>query len=615
MYDVNARRMIDLHDGTIARQACPEDDSSVLSRTSPEARLLKALQRALESEPPMPLQHADMSKRLPPLTARILGILQRDHSAEPMDDFSSDEAVIPPKEEWVKEEWQEVETLQPVTDHSEHHWRGTEPHPAGSSLLPALRSLAIVASLTVAGLTAGVLLATPPSHYSSKVSILASQDARLRAPLLQATLRKLESGSFLSAAVAALKLDRDPDFAGGKATAWNVVMDLIWTDGGASDPASRAEAALREAVKAAVDDRSGRVILAVTTSDAGKSRRIAEYLADAVIKGAPLAKAGGDKVQSARNAFEKAQSDLAEFRKRTGGDKIKAALDLEQQIRELDGEMAAADSAIRVAREKAEAVKSAKFTDVLNGTLPPDLTSSALQGLRDRYVAAKTALTQMSTDLGPRHPRMLAQQVVVDDLRADIEKEIRKLAEVGEADLKAVTGRQKELAARRAEFDGQTGKVGVDIAQLRQLEDRAQAASARLDEALQQTGRNDVKTIPALAASSASPAAAVEGGMPASYAAGGLAGFGIGLGLVLLRRLFRPHHELVVPEMEPAISSRMADVPSDQLAALDRELENVELDIRRPAERQENIELLRREMALLRMKVHSYAERRQRNAA
>lgn len=609
MYDVNVRRMIDLHDGTVVGQACAEDDSS------PEARLLKALRRALESEPSMASPDADMSEGLPPLTARILGILQRDHSSDPIREFSSDEAAIPPKEDWPEEERQEIESLQPVANHSEHNWHGTEPRPARSSFLPALRSLAIVASLTVAGLTAGVLLSAAPSRYASKVSISTQQGAGMRAPLLQATLRKLESGSFLSAAVAALKLDRDPDFAGGKATAWNVVIDLLWTDGGASDPASRAEAALRKAVKAAVDEPSGRIILVVTTSDAGKSRRIAEYLADAVSKDAPLAKAGGNKVQSSRNAFEKAQSDLAEFRKRTGGDKIKAALDLELQIRELDAEMAAADSALRAASEKAEAVKSAKLTDVLNGTLSPDLMSSALQGLRDRYVTAKTALSQLSTGLGPRHPRMLAQQVVVDDLRTDIEKEIRRLAEAGEADLKAATGRQKELAAGRIDLGGQAEKIGVDMAQLRQLEDRAQAARARLEEALQQTGRNDAKTIPTLTASSASPAAVVEGDMPASYAAGGLAGFGIGFGLVLLGGLFRSHHGPEVTETEPAISSRTADVPSDRLAALDRELENVELDIRPPTASQENIELLRGEMALLRMKMHSYAERRQRDAA
>lgn len=614
MYDVNARRMIDLHDGTVVRQARPEDDSAAPARTSPEARLLEALQRALENAPSMPQQDADMSGRLPPLTARILGILQRDRSLDSTRDFSSDEAVIPPTEDWPEEARQEIESLRPVADHSEHNWHVTEPRPGRSPFLPTLKSLAIVASLTVAGLTVGVLLPAVPSHYTSKVSISTQQHAGIRAPLLQATLRKLESANLLSAAVVALKLDRDPDFAGGKATAWNVVMDLLRADGGASDPASRAEVALSRAVKAAMDP-SGRIVLAVTTSDAGKSRRIAEYLADAVIKDAPLAKAGGGKVEPLRDAFEKARSDLAEFRKRTGGDKIKAALDLQQQIHDLDAEMTAADSAFRVAKEKAEAVKSAKLTDVLNGTLPADLMSSALQGLRDRYVAAKTVLIQLSTGLGPRHPRMLAQQGVVDGLRTDIEKEIRTLTEAGEAELKAAADRQKELAARRADLGAQAGKVGVDMGQLRQLEDRAQAARARLEEALQQTGRNDVKAIPFLTASSASLAAAVEGDMLASAAAGGLAGFGIGLGLVLLRTLSRSHHEPEVSEAELPISSRTADVPSDPLAALDREFENVELDIRPPAVRQENIELLRREMALLRMKMHSHAERRQRNAA
>src|SRR5262249_41130243 len=154
--------------------------------------------------------------------------------------------------------------------------------------------------------------------------------------LLQASLRKLESASLLSAAVVALKLDRDPDFAGGKETAWNVALDLLSADGGASDPASRAEAVLKRAVEVAMEERSRRITLPVTTAAAGKSERIAEYLADSVIKDAPLATARSNRVQSLRKAFEEAQSRLEDFRKQAGDGKIKAALDLEQQQRELD---------------------------------------------------------------------------------------------------------------------------------------------------------------------------------------------------------------------------------------------------------------------------------------
>src|SRR5262249_28452359 len=146
------------------------DDVGARSGTSPESRLLNAIQRALESgQPPMPLDDADTSERLPPLTTRILGILQRDNAADPVpDEPPPAEALILPKDEWP-----EFRGVQPVAEQSEDDRSAMATRPTPSPFLPALRSSAIAIVLTAAGFAIGMFLSGQPSRYTSRITISA----------------------------------------------------------------------------------------------------------------------------------------------------------------------------------------------------------------------------------------------------------------------------------------------------------------------------------------------------------------------------------------------------------------------------------------------------------
>ncbi|MGO8148081.1 succinoglycan biosynthesis protein exop, partial [Rhizobium leguminosarum] len=76
--------------------------------------------------------------------------------------------------------------------------------------------------------------------------------ARLAASLFTASVasaKGLLSARVVASPVTALQLDHDPEFAGASANALGVVFALISATGAATDPSSRAEATLKNAVE------------------------------------------------------------------------------------------------------------------------------------------------------------------------------------------------------------------------------------------------------------------------------------------------------------------------------------------------------------------------------
>ena len=143
-------------------------------------------------------------------------------------------------------------------------------------------SALIIAVLSLAGAAAPMLMPTSPTLYTAEMTLGVDAGAGDRTALLGDIVKRLFSVPAIASAVTALKLDRDPEFAGNSANALGVAFDLLSGSGAAADPASRAETALKSAIAVIPDDRTGVVRLMVTTNDADKSTRIATRLSDAV---------------------------------------------------------------------------------------------------------------------------------------------------------------------------------------------------------------------------------------------------------------------------------------------------------------------------------------------
>jgi uncharacterized protein involved in exopolysaccharide biosynthesis len=470
---------------------------------------------------------------------------------------------------------------------------------------------------TVAGAAIPALLAGP-ARFASQATVRFLPEASVRRTLVDIAAKRAVAPAFLADIVAGLQLDRNPEFTGDKAGAFGIAMDILAGNGNASDAPSRAQATLRDDIMLDADAAGGILRVSVTTDDPVRSGEIANRIARALAHDPTLgqAAAGHDQeTDGSREAYDRAKATLAAFVAQAGDAKIAAALDLQTHRRQLDIDIKQADEAVVTARTQAAAAKSLTVPELLKGNVPRELSSSGLDDLRGRYQAAKAALTQLAAELGPRHPRLLAQQASVDDLAAALRTQLQRLAARSDAGLKTALDSRSRLDAQMTALAGRQGDV--DTGRLDTLKSDVASARDRYEADLQKVG-----SAPALAGAPAVAGPAVAVGMPlndglaADQGIGFLAGLGAALSLLFLRK-WRSGGSAEVPAFAmmgqgPAASDRDEPVlqPSslpypglpdgDPVAAVGED---------RPGAG-EDIAQIRRQLADLNAKVAAYASQR-----
>ncbi|TCU37129.1 succinoglycan biosynthesis protein exop [Rhizobium azibense] len=421
-----------------------------------------------------------------------------------------------------------------------------------------------VAALVGAGLP--LLMPAEPAHFAAQAAFHVKAEKDERGAVIAAAVKRLLSDRTMSAAVGALKLDRDLEFTGSQTTI-GVALDLISGSGAAADAASRAEAALARMVEANADETEGTFHLKVTTAEAAKSSRIASWLSDMLTSSAPTASAEAG--AGLRKSYEDAKAQLAAFTASSGEGNVKVASDLQQRINQLDANLKIAEQRISLAKQESDRLKAAKPGDVLNGSLPLDAISPALQDARDKYVTGKATLSLLSNELGPRHPRRLAQQAVVDALKDQVEKELARQAQEAGAALKAAAEARKMLNDQRNILIAQSRDTGVDLARLTELRDKTEAARSRMADAVTATASVAAPITPVKPIQTTAVAAGP--GLPVRSAVGAALAMAIGLagmlGLRLLRQRSVSAETLTVPQ-QPEVAEGELELLRDRLAGL-----------------------------------------------
>ncbi|WP_049733060.1 succinoglycan biosynthesis protein exop [Rhizobium ecuadorense] len=555
MYDIRARSSF--HDRAAARPPAPapvraHDDrydvplrlpqSNRADIAPPEAELLRAIGRALEE------QRANAA-RTAPLVDRIETILGNRLRA-------ANDIGHPLLQEQPRREEPAAPAIQPMIS--------PEPLAAIRQEAAELRAAAprrrvggisiamTVAAATTIGAGLPALMPASPTLYRAEATFAVKTDAASRAAFTQAAAKGLMSARVVASTVAALKLDHDPEFAGPRANALGVALDLLSATGAAADPASRAEATLKHAVEILPDAAAGTILVRVTTGDSGKSMRIAARLAEAV---SPADGPDGNAETDAalRKAYDEAKAELTAFTAKSGEGNVKVAVDLRRQIDRLDADLKEADQTILSAKAQADRLKAAKLAGVLDGSLPSDMLSPALQDWRDKYAVARTALAQLSAELGPRHPRLLQQQAETDGLKDKMGKELAHLVQAANAAAKAAVDARKGLNDRRNTLIAQSRDTRVDLARLTELSEKATAARSRLEDAASASTGTVADGHIALIKPARATTVSAPDGSAGRLLTGAAAGLAAGLAAALLLRLRKP---MAAPEKEsPPLSS------------------------------------------------------------
>ncbi|MGO6716423.1 succinoglycan biosynthesis protein exop [Rhizobium ruizarguesonis] len=570
MYDIRARNSF--QDRAAAGPRADEDSYGV-HRSSrpdiapPEAELLRAIGRVLEEQRARAARTAPLVDRIETILGNRLRAANDVGHPLPQEPARHEELTVLAGEPMISSAPLAAVREEPA-----------EPQPAAPRRRVGGTGLAMmVAAATIIGAGLPALMPASPALYRAEATLSVKSDAASRAAFTQAAAKGLLSARMVASTVAALKLDHDPEFAGTSANALGVALDLLSATGAAADPASRAEAALKHAVEILPEAAAGTILVRVTTGDSGKSMRIAARLAEAV----SAADGPGDAETDAalRKTYDEAKAELAAFTAKSGEGNVKVAIDLRRQIDQLDADLKAADQNILAAKAQTDRLKAAKLAEVLDGSLPSDMLSPALQDWRDKYAVARTALAQLSAELGPRHPRLLQQQAETDGLKENMGKELTRLAQTANLAAKAAVDARKGLNDRRNTLIAQSRDTGVDLSRLTELSEKANAARSRLEEATSAAvGTAADGRIVLLKPALATKVLGTDG-LTGRSLAGAAAGLAMGLAAAFLLRLRRPvadpaREKTPAPQPQAPLPSMPAQDPApiDEMEVLRSEI-------------------------------------------
>ncbi|MFK0331198.1 succinoglycan biosynthesis protein [Rhizobium sp. NPDC090275] len=567
----------------------------------PEAELLRVIERALQAQRMPEFQEPAPQDTTAPLVSRIETILGKrleaanDAATAPnpaIDDAAPSAAFISAAVDATAMDDAAMDDLIDDLAAQEFHVESTS-HPAVEHPAPASarsgRSLIAAGALCALGALGGTLIPSEPSGFRAQSLLGVEGPAKDHRALVSAARDALISQKTIAMAVAKLQLDRDAEFAGASGSAFNVVVDLLSASGAAADPVSRAEASLAAAIRASADPKSGTIGFSVTTASAAKSARIASYLVSTVAH--PVSAAGVND-GAVKKASAVADAELEAFTKQNGEGNVEVATRLQQQLVQANETLKDAQQKVVAAKTRADLLKTATADDALTGALAADITSPALDDRRGRYAVAKSTLAQLAASLGPRHPRLIAQQAEVDGLRASIGQELGRLSRDAADEVKSTVAAVRQLGDQRNTLIAQSRDTGVDLARLTELREKSAVARQRLEDQLSTgtigTDGAHVQVIKAPVVTAIEP-----GRSPwLAPALGALAGLAFGLA-GFRRRVDAGEavaHIEPVAAIEPSVDIPRAPVPEPSVE-----------------DTSDEVETLRAEIAAMRDRLRSYA--------
>ncbi len=274
-----------------------------------------------------------------------------------------------------------------------------------------------------------------------------------------------------------LDLARDPGFAPRSAGVMQVITDIL---SGGGTTIAQAEAQLRNTLSQAISivyDRAGRIVrIQVTTGEANRTSRIAEALNSLFVSATTDAAGHADPiVDGLRQALARSEAALSGFMEQKDEQRLADLRQFRADRQALQAQIAQAESELAGLARKASRAASMTLDDVMGRPLPDSLEFTGLEYQRQRQVQAKLALDQLSTNLGPRHPRILAAQAALNDVQRDVQTAMRQLSTSLQREQADATRQLADMKTRR---DGMLAdKATADDA------DRLAALERAVDEA------------------------------------------------------------------------------------------------------------------------------------
>ena len=365
-----------------------------------------------------------------------------------------------------------------------------------------------IAGTTVAALLlAVVFVLVAPYHYTATTEILidpadlhavaneptpSSQASDTALLLIDSQVRVLTSDDVLRRVVATQGLAHDPEFVGPRSPL-RVLLDRLSAAVGrgkspaAADPSLAALQALRRHVRVTRAERTFVVDVSVTSEESTKAARLANAVAQAYLveqtevrtdAARQISRSLGARLNELKERLHQAEERVQAFKTSHNIVDANGQLVNEQQLSDLDTQLAAARARTAAAKarlEQVEAIQDSK-TDV--GAFPAAVQSQTITALRSQYAEIMRLEAQQLTTLGDRHPAVIEVRAQAARLKRMIADEVNRIALAARADYRSAEASEDFIEHNVDALKQSTLATDAAMVSLRELQRDVQASRA-----------------------------------------------------------------------------------------------------------------------------------------
>ena len=200
------------------------------------------------------------------------------------------------------------------------------------------------------------------------------------------------------------------------------------------------------------------------------------------------------RVEELRLQVEASERAVEEYRQEHGLIQGEGTTVTEQQISEISTQLILARTKTAEAEARLRQIRSLTSSDGGVESAADVLASPLIQRLREQETDVARRAAEMSTELGPRHPRMINIKAEAEEVRTKLEAEVGKIVRGLTNALEVAQIRERTLERNLESIKAEAAATGTSQGQLRVLEREAAANQALFDTVLarwKETGRQD----------------------------------------------------------------------------------------------------------------------------
>ncbi|WP_311274464.1 Wzz/FepE/Etk N-terminal domain-containing protein [Methylobacterium sp. WCS2018Hpa-22] len=316
------------------------------------------------------------------------------------------------------------------------------------------------------------------------------QDSNAYQSVVESQTRLITSSSVLRRVVDATGLTRDDEFtaaSGGMVSKVVAALGFGSQDAPSDDEgdANAAVGLLQQRISVRRTGRTYVIDVSVWARDAAKAARLANavvaaYLAEdaaARTEAANRANSGlTARLGELRTALNAAENRVQAYRAETGLVGTRDALVSDQQLTQINAQLAAARARVVEAQARVEQSQRIARAGLDAGATDDILSSQTVAALRSQYADLTRRQAELTNELGPRHPSVSSMVKQVAQARRSIDQEVSRFAQAAQTDLAKARATASALEKNFDQAKGRTVGLAQASIRLRELEREAEAS-------------------------------------------------------------------------------------------------------------------------------------------